>query len=261
MKKSLLLYLILLGSLSLTAQDTAMDWTRTECGTTYEHNLFAELDSGYVIIIDFVMMGCPSCIPASNALKDILEEYNQAHPGKVRFYSVGFSNSTTCPQLLEWKKTNGYKHPMFEKGATETNYYGGMGMPTIVVLGGLSEHKVYYNDFGYSPSENPAIHAAIDLALIESTVSATPDLTADVHLNVFPNPFTEVLTVYLSGEQHASHLTITDITGREFLRQNIEAVGFESGLTIPTLALPTGIWFVGVYNGEKRLAVEKVVKK
>ena len=259
MKKLLLLSFAFLGSISVFGQDIAMDWTRTACGTTNEHHLFAELDSGHVIIIDLVMMGCASCIEASDALSIIYDEYKQSHPDRVRFYSVGFNNSTTCPLLLNWKTANGYKHPVFEKGSAETSYYGGMGMPTVVILGGGMAHKVYYNNLGYAPSEDPAIKAAIDLALTESTVTAVEDLAATNLLPVFPNPFGDVLTVSLANIR-ASLLTLTDPSGRVFLRQELGGSGNSGPIEISTKALPAGVWFLGLYDGEQRIALQKVVK-
>ncbi len=260
MKQLLVLFLVLTGVMRVAGQETAMDWTRTECGSGNEHHLFAELDSGFVIIIDFVMMGCPSCITASDALSDILSEYNLSHPGKVRFYSVGFSNSTNCSVLLNWKTANGYKHPAFEKGGAETAYYGGMGMPTIVVLGGDIEHKVYYNNFGYSPSDDPAIIAAIDQAIAESNVTSSSDLSPAMQINAFPNPFTEMLSIVLTGRK-ASHLELADPSGRVYYRQNLDTNAFESRASIPTAELTAGVWFVVLYDGDDRLAIEKVIKE
>lgn len=261
MKKLLLLSLTLMSWLALKAQDTAMDWTRTECGSTDQHHLFAELDSGYVIIIDFVMMACAPCVTASTALETIVGEYELSNPGIVRFYSVGFNNSTTCPQMIAWRTANGFKHQIFEKGAAETTYYGGMGMPTIVILGGGTEHKVYYNNFGYSPSDDPAIEAAIDEAISESSVSGTKDIKeGDVLLALSPNPFTESLTINLP-DQPVTHVVLTDLSGREYNKQKIEGSGADNQFVIQTSELAPGIWFVTLYNGDVRMGVAKVIRK
>ncbi len=261
MKNTLLLSFLLMGAMSLSGQQTAMDWTRTECGTTNEHHLFAELDSGYVIIVDFVMMNCPSCVNATIGIKNILAEYEISHPGKVRFYSVGFNNSTTCAQLIEWKANHNFRYPVFEQGAEETAYYGGMGMPTIVVLGGGLEHNVYYNDFGYAPSHDPAIKAAVDQAISESGVTAVTDIfTSKLDLSVNPNPFTESLSIKLPVLE-VTHLVLTDLMGREIFRQYLESSAFNADVVIQTGKLQPGIWIISLYNGLDRLGIEKVIKK
>ena len=261
MKNILLLVFLFSVATVLSAQETAFDWTRTECGSSQEHHLFAELDSGYVVIIDMVMMSCAPCVTASHSLNTIAATFNESIPGKVRFYSVGFNNYTVCPQMLDWKQAGQFRHPVFEKGAEETAYYGGIGMPTIVILGGATAHKVYYNNFGYAPSDDPQIIAAIEAAIAESQVSASSDLAKETMIHVYPNPFTSEIKVTFSETTQASHLVITDISGREFLKQNIERTGIESGITLSTIGLPAGIWFVSLYDGERLSAVEKMVKE
>ncbi|MEO7905569.1 MAG: T9SS type A sorting domain-containing protein [Saprospiraceae bacterium] len=260
MKSFVLLIISLIGFFTLTAQDTAMDWTRTACGTTEEHHLFSELDSGYVIIIEFVMMNCGSCVNATNGLKNILADYNQSHPDKVRMYSVGFNNTTLCPQLVDWMNSHGYKHNIFEKGAAETSYYGGMGMPTIVILGGGLMHKVYHNNFGYAPSDDPVIEAAIDLAISESTISSSENITDGISLKVFPNPFSDELTLDLSG-LHATHLAFMDLTGKLVSHHPLAYPGNEGLVTISTKSLHAGVWVLSIYDGERQIAKQKVFKK
>lgn len=259
MKKVLFAALAFCGISALSAQTTAMDWTRTECGSSTQHHLFAELDSGYVIVIDFVMMNCPSCVTATNSLTTIIAPYKESHPGKLKFYSVGFNNFTTCDQMRPWMIGNRFTHQAFEKGADETSYYGGIGMPTIVVLGGVTAHKVYYNNFGYSSSEDPNIKAALDIALAESIVSAIPDHSVSVGpLSVFPNPSSGEINVNLSGYK-LTHLIIRDLSGQVIYRKDLISVDHETLINIPSGALPPGIFFLAAYDGIRLVAINKVV--
>ncbi len=52
---------IFLYSASVYSQATAMDVEQNDCDGAY-HHLFAELDAGNVIILDYVMLNCAPCI-------------------------------------------------------------------------------------------------------------------------------------------------------------------------------------------------------
>ncbi|MBK9106430.1 MAG: hypothetical protein IPL92_18180 [Saprospiraceae bacterium] len=261
MKKLLFVFLALSGFNSLSAQTTAMDWTRIECSTSNQHHLFAELDSGYVIMIDYVMMNCAPCITATNSLRGIYNSYAASHPGKVKLYSVGFNDFTTCEQMVAWRLGFHFTHPVFEKGGDETIYYGGIGMPTIVVLGGGQDHKVYYNHFGYDSSEDPLISEAIDEALAESTLSAIPEPASEMtQLSVFPNPFDLGFTVNVSGHKY-THLVITDLSGRELYRLELASYSQTGSVPISAADLPSGFLLVAGYDGKRLVAISKVVKE
>jgi hypothetical protein len=260
MKKSLLLSCSLSLALSLPAQTTAMDWTRTECVTGQSHHLFSELDSGYVVILEFVMMSCAPCIGASHGIDNIRAPFEQSHPGKVRAYAVGFTNSTTCAQMINWKTVNNITHKIFEKGAAEVTYYGGMGMPTIVVLGGGTQHKVYYSNQGFTPTEIPLIGAAIELAIAESSSSGASNLLDKTQFQTFPNPFENAITVEIRDVE-ATHLTLTDLTGKEILRQDIDASSGSATVLVPTEEVRPGLYLVALYRGQQQLGLQKLVKE
>ncbi len=259
MKKILLFCTAFSFSLALSAQTVALDFEKTDCAGT-NHHLFAELDSGYVCIIEFVMMNCQACVTAGNALKTICAQFDTSNPGKVRYYSMGFHNSISCTQMNAWKTTNNFNHAVFAGDAAQVNYYGGMGMPTIVILGGLTEHKIYYHNQGYNSSQNTPIINAINLAISESGSSGTNDLLDKSHFNAFPNPFVNLLTIELKDVQ-TTHITLTNIAGKEVLRKNVR---FESGDVdeqLVTEGLQPGFYLVSLYNGDRHIGFQKLVKQ
>lgn len=195
--------------ISLNAQTTALDFTANDCDGV-PHNLFSELDAGNAVILEIVMMGCQPCIDAAHSITDNVLP-NVSDPTRVKYYSIGYTNSITCTQINNWKNNNGFTHQVFAGMSAQTTYYGGMGMPTVVVLGGGSGHGVYYNELGHSDSDNPAIIDAVNAGLADA--NSIPDNDRLVP-TISPNPAHDVLNItgaVLNG------LRIMDIHGREVL--------------------------------------------
>lgn len=258
MKITGLLCLALSACLSLDAQTIAADFQKQDCAGA-NHHLYTELDSGYVCLLDFVMFDCSPCVSATNALSTIHQQFEASHPGKVRFYSMGFLNFMSCNQMNNWMATNHYGHTAFAGDSYQVDYYGGMGMPTIVILGGLSAHKVYYNHQGHSPSENAAIINAINLAISESSLTGTSTVSTGVDINSFPNPFDDVLTLSAPSVR-STHFVMTDLSGREILRMDWNFGQESTGPTLPLAHLPGGLYFISLFDENRQIGMCKVVK-
>lgn len=228
------------------AQKTAMDFTQAECEGN-EHHLFSELDAGNVIILEFVMLNCAPCIVATNALEDLTGPYELTNPGRVRIWSFAFLNSYTCDQILAWKSNNEFSHPVFNNGEEQVSYYGGMGMPTIVVVG-TNEHNVFYKSIGYTPSIDDLIREAIDSALLYNPTGVDEKISSS-EFRVYPTLFSDQLYVETSKEFTGAEIIIFDAFGRQVLifhvpesgRVSIPAAGLSKGLYIARLKNGTGI--------------------
>jgi hypothetical protein len=238
--KYFILSCVLLASLSLQAQTTAQDWTKNDCDGN-PHHLFAELNAGQVIIVEYVMLDCAPCVTAANGLKAVYNNFNTSHPGKVKSYSIGFIDSYTCADLQSWKTTNNLSHTtMFPNGASDVAYYGGMGMPTIVVLGG-PYHKVFYKKLGYAPSDNNTITAAINSALVATGIDQT---LKQVITSVYPNPGNGKITFELKEN---AEVTIVDLSGKTIA----EFGTLTAGIQHIDLKLTAGLYLlqVNAHNG------------
>jgi thiol-disulfide isomerase/thioredoxin len=202
--------LLLLSALATaaSAQTTAMDWTRTDCDGN-SHNLFTELDNGKVILLEFVM-DCPSCYTAAKSIKKLYAEFQESHPGKVETYTIGYYNAMTCEDMNAWKAKAECTWQMFTGGKTEAEYYGGFGMPTIVVLGG-ADHKVLYKKIGFSSSEEAKIRTAISAALAQSSVEIKASKSGE--FIIMPNPSSYAINVVVSGLTRPSTYKIIDVSG------------------------------------------------
>jgi hypothetical protein len=141
-------------------------WTKTNILTGKPVDLFATLDSGFVIVQEYVMMDCRPCITAGKGLETIITSLQKLYPGRIRLYQTVYEDETNAQTLKKWIRENGFTpEAAFTQGAKEVAFYGGMGMPTILVLGGGMRHKGYYKRLGYSPRENGVIIKAIRRAL------------------------------------------------------------------------------------------------
>ena len=244
--KHLHLVAALLTTTVLNAQTTALDFTANDCDGV-SHTLFSELDAGNCVVIDLVMMGCPSCIPATAAIaQDVIP--NTSDPSRVKFYSIGYTNAITCGQMTSWASTNSFTHPVFAGMSAQTTYYGGMGMPTVVVLGGGTSHGVYYNELGHSASDNPDIIAAINSALADANGIEESEARG---LTLGPNPTTNVLNV---GSGYVS-VKVTDLQGRVAMNTGVV------GSTLDVSALPAGTYNVELTAADKSRAVGRFVKQ
>lgn len=248
MKNLLLLTILLLFQThDPMAQTVAMDFTQSDCHGNQRH-LFSELDAGHVIVLEFIMLNCAPCITATKFLETLLTPYETSHPGRVGFYSFGFLDTYTCDQLNAWVINNKFNHPIFSHGEEQVNYYGGMGMPTIVVVG-TNEHKVFYNSIGYTPSQDPLILAAINSALLYNPTGIGEQDVNSI-LSVYPTVFSDWLEVRLEQEFPSSRFFLVDVFGRKVLETRLESAtsavsmattGLSAGMYIGYLETPSGI--------------------
>lgn len=235
-------------------QTVAMDFTRTDCDGV-DHHLFSELDAGKVVILDFVMLGCSSCIVATDALKQIAEPFDNTYPGRVQLYEFGYIKNYTCEQLLNWQTQYHLRGSVFEDGASQVGYYGGMGMPTIVVVA-TNNHTVLYKKQGYAPSDHDAIIAAITQGLQYSPQGIKDDLLSK-GIAVYPTIFSEHFYVTNPLPEQII-LNIYDIRGKRVMRQEIGNAGT---MTVPGSSLMSGMYSIVAENSHGILGSIKVIKK
>lgn len=215
MKKTLLLICsaILLFDYSSKAQSTAMDFNITDCNGT-SHNLFSDLDAGNAVIIEFFMTSCTGCITAGQKLESMKADLLAEFPGKIKSYAFGFNNTYTCSQITSWVTNNGFTSIPCDSGAAQVAYYGGMGMPTIVILGGGTAHSVLGTPYvGFSTSDTTTMANAIRSSM---TPSGIKEISIAVNaLDVFPNPANNKLNLTFELIKNSTvKIELIDITGR-----------------------------------------------
>lgn len=251
MNKTLLLIILFVISKPLFSQVTvAEDWTKTDCSGA-DHTLFSELDEGKVVIMELVMLGgCAPCINAAHLMQPVVDFYNDNYANRVNWYSMGFDNSFGCPELIDWKTENDINNTAsFVEGADQISYYGGMGMPTIIVVG-RNSHQVYYNKFGFVASDTANFADAIEYALgIAEPLGIEQPTSQD--LKIYPNPVSNIL--YLQNPPKADFtLSIFSITGSELLQTNTSQLNINS--------LAQGMYLARVICGDVTFVTQFIKK-
>lgn len=237
--------LILLAGM-VSGQAVAEDWTQEDCDGV-EHNMYATLDTGSVVVMEIVMLdGCMPCINAAHWMEPVIDAFNAAYDGRVQWYTFGYNDTYSCTALSDWKTENTIGcDAQFVYGADIASYYGGMGMPTIVVAGRAS-HTVYFNQFGFVPADTVEFAQAITYALgLEEPVVTVDDHAADA-FQVYPNPATATIMPVIPATSGDATYTIYDAAGRICLQ------GSYTNAPILVQTLTPGIYSIALQSTNLR---------
>lgn len=248
-------FILLAMVLPVKSQTVAMDFNQEECNGP-SHHLYSELDEGKVIILGFVMLNCVPCIVGTKALDDIQNSYAESHPDRVMLYSCGFIDSYNCDQMLAWKSNNNFTHPIFTGGEQQVDYYGGMGMPTIVVIGS-NDHKVYFKSAGYTPELDEEIKAAIDSALLYDPIGIEEKFGTD-RFNAFPTMFTDKFHVDTDNVPAGSEAVLYNASGRKLKTLLVPASG---RITVSGTGLARGLYFIRLQSASATSSSIRLIKQ
>ncbi len=206
------------------AQNYAMDFTMNDCNGV-SHNCFATLDSAKVIIMEF-FMDCSPCVVAGHEIEAMQSDLAVLYPDLIEFYQMAYINDFGCTNVLDWYNLNGFSSFPFDSGEALVNYYGGFGMPSIVVVGGKT-HDVLYNQLGYTPGDSADIANAITDYFIANYTSVN-EIPADVNgVNVYPNPADNHFNIQLNlnkpGTVSMQLLTLSGKTVAPLINEKMKA--------------------------------------
>ncbi len=244
------LILALTANLSF-GQTTALNFNREDCNGNMQH-LFADLDAGNAVIIEFFMQNCGSCITAGNRLESMKSNLLAQYPGKIKSYAIGFNNTYSCASNVNWVTTNNFTSIPMDSGAVQVAYYGGMGMPTIVILGGGSSHSVLGTPYvGFTTSDTSTM--AADIRAFLNPASGIDDINSFAKaVTIFPNPTSDLVNVSFEVKTSGKlAIDILDITGKQvssIFNESISSGAFTKSFSSSTLA--NGYYLIRVsYNG------------
>lgn len=238
------------------AQTTATNFTCNDCQGN-PHDLFTELDTGCVVVIDWVMP-CNTCIPPSITAYNIVQSYQSTYPGRVKFYVVDDVANTTCVSLTNWTVTNNMPGTTtFSNSSISMSDYGSAGMPKIVVLGGV-HHKVYYNQNGAGNST--LLQEAIDSALGETGFHEN-GVTTNA-LKAYPVPASNSLSLnFTSDVSGYATVNIYNVDGKQIYPTEQQAVAQGNNiLEISTAELAAGMYSVTVSVGDRIFRTSFVIE-
>ena len=249
MKKILLIIHLVLLTVTLKAQTTAKDFNRNDCNGV-NHHLFSELDSNKVVILEFFMLACASCIYAGQDLNAMHIQLDSEFPGMVYFYNMGFDDAYSCNDISNWVTANGFNSTPFDSGAYQVAYYGGMGMPTVAVVAGPL-HEVLFLKSGFNTSDTAIIATAIRNFYGVSAVQETSEIFSAVRLS--PNPTSNFVNLaFHLKEPSAIKIEVVDYLGKaqkEVVEADFGTGDFNQKIEISSLA--NGVYFLRIQSNSK----------
>ena len=213
LQKTTIALLVLLSFNFYNAQ-TAKNFNRMDCNGTMQ-NLFTDLNSGKAVILEFFMTSCTSCPIAGAKLESMKANLLTQYPGKIKSYSIGFTDSYSCATVKNWVTTNGFTSIPMDSGATQVAYYGGFGMPTIVILGGGTTHTILGTPYvGFTTSDTTTM--VNDIRNFLNTAAGVKELPLTIsELHVFPNPAKEIVNLKINLKESTNlNVQILNVTGQ-----------------------------------------------
>lgn len=231
------------------AQTTAMQISGMDCSGV-NRDLFADLDSGKVAVIYFYMSNCATCPPFAKDIQKMSNEVMVSHPGKVTGYALPYENNTTCSYSANWVSSNNLNmYAPFEKGKTQVAYYGGFGMPTVVLVGGKNR-EILWSTQSYQKKDTAAMRLKMLEVLNPASVEKLPSSVSE--FKVFPNPTSDFVSIKLDfTEATEVIIDIADVNGKQVTTIANETITGLFVKQIPTFSLANGTYLVRLKLGEK----------
>jgi hypothetical protein len=250
MKIGKLLFIgIFISGLPLKAQ-VAMDFNMSDCDGSIHHLYTDYLDNEEVVIIEFFMT-CSSCIEVGQKLTLMHDQLLFDYPGKVNFFAFNFNDDFDCSVATDFVTTYGINAVPFDSGTAQLDYYGGFGMPSVVVVGGTSHQVIYFSKTFEGVNDTAAMDSSI-----RNFFTTLGGMTSEnfMAMSVYPNPAIDFITIsWPESYTKNLQLDIVDEQGKKVLQQN----GVNSQ-TYDVQNLSPGMYCV-VLSGDDIILTQKII--
>ena len=237
------------SSFTVNSQTTAINYDFIDCAGNPQ-SIFADLDAGKALIIEYFMTSCSPCITAGATLEVMKADLIAEFPGMIKSYAFGFSDTYTCAAINSWVTTNGITSIPADSGGLQVAYYGGMGMPTIVILGGGTSHSVLGTPYlSYTTSDTATMATDIRNFLNGTGVTENSIISK---LKLFPNPANDAVKISFELKENADiKIELFDVSGRRVaqIAERKNQVG-ELTETINTSLYANGSYVIKVSTNE-----------
>ncbi len=253
MKLILTMAIIITGIFSSAKAQTAMQISGEDCyGEPVD--MFADLDAGKAIILHFYMPDCGACPPPADKMQEMATNIMIDYPDMVKGYAFPFQDVTTCEYSVSWVEDNHlpFFAPM-DSGEYPLAYYGGFGMPTVVLLGG-ADHRVMFTTLSFITSDTTEMRDSI-LNLFGAPTNILNNNSFISNFNIYPNPANETISINADLLVTSDlEIRVLDITGKLLIE-----VAEEKNVTgnyskqLSTSSLPEGIYFIKLITNGKSL--------
>lgn len=214
-----------------------------------KHNLFNELDSGYIIVLDWIMP-CISCIGPSKTVYNVIQSYKDSFPGKIRMYICDDLADTYCPSVVSWADNNGMPNTIkFSDTSIKMEDYGLPGMPKIVIIANKS-HYVYFNETDYEAADIPKLQNAFKDALSGKAIDNNiKKPLKNIYLTYNNNEKKHYLNFKINNPE-IFNIEILNLAGEKLVKEKIFIENCKSQFEINSENLPKGIYILKVNNIE-----------
>ena len=244
----------MMSIITVAKAQTAMQFSGLDCSGNAV-DLFADLDAGKAVILHFYMPSCGSCPPPAQKIQAMANHINAAHPGSVKGYAFPYQNTTACSYSSTWVTSNSLSalYAPMDSGAAQVAYYGGFGMPTVVLLGGL-DHRTMFKTLSFNTSDTTKMRDSIltMLGFPPSTAAINEPNQPLPEFNVFPNPSNDQVSInYNLKESSDLQISINDINGKQVAFISGENESGSITKQFSTAKLPDGNYFIRlIVNGK-----------
>lgn len=250
MKTLLSLISIVIFSSASFSQTTAMNFSGVDCNGN-NVDLFTDLDAGKAVVLFFYMPNCGSCPPPAQKIQTMANNINANNPGAVKAYSFPYQNSTTCSYSATWVTSNNLSlYTPMDSGAVQVAYYGGFGMPTVVLLGG-NNRDVLFTSQDFNTSDTTVMRDLI-LGMLANTTELSQN---QFHVELFPNPSSDLLHLsFIAPANAESFIEIIDLNGKIIQTTTLENLNegkIEKEINVS--ALKNGNYFLNLHLNEQTI--------
>lgn len=251
MKK--IIFIAFLATVFVQAKaQVAMDFIMNDCNNNM-HHLYADyLDNEEVVIIEFFMV-CSSCIDAGQAISVMYDQLALDYPGQVHFFAFNFNDDFDCSVATGFVNDFAINAIPFDSGAAQLAYYGGFGMPTVVIAAG-SQHEILYSDkTSVAPSDTSVMDSTIRSFFTHLGLSNE----AESKVLVYPNPTNDFINIQRDASLNNKQLLrITNLVGEVIVERNI----YLNKETENVDMLAPGIYIMEII-GKDGIVSQKIIKQ
>ena len=245
MKKSLAFCIMLMFAMHFNGiAQTAFQFTGEDCNGKAV-DLYSDLDAGKAAILLFYMPDCGACPPPASEIQEMANNVMNDFPDMIKGYVFPFLDIYDCPSVVSWVDDSHvpFFTPM-DSGEYQVAYYGGFGMPTVVLLGG-TDHRVMFSTLSYLTSDTTIMKDSI-LRLFGVETAIEPVLDELKDLIVRPNPAYALISVSAAEMPIGEYvLTLVDINGAVMLNQ----MGVSDGklnATLDIAEISSGLYMLNI---------------
>ena len=238
MMKSIKFLFFLFLSVWMTAQNTASDFSLVDTKGRY-YNLYEQLDSGKIVILDFFAHNCSSCQSNSPRLDSLWQRYG--HNGdSLWIWGIECSGDTNS-QVDDFDAQYGVTFPGFStdssvNGDSVIHLYGVVGTPTYFIICPKTRDKV---EVKIDDIEKLILRCNPYLSFEKIIPKKTIDISVRdkiVHINNRQNVFFKV--------------QLFDVSGHCLISKQVD----QNKISLSLKDRPSGLYLLTVYGSAKRIS-------